>query len=61
MNMLNNIHAMVEVDQDKAQDMILELSKLMRYVLYEGEESLTTFANEVRFISSYVALMKIPS
>lgn len=58
MNMLNNIHAMVEVDQDKAQEMILELSKLMRYVLYEGEESLTTFANEVRFISSYVALMK---
>lgn len=58
MNMLNNIHAMVEVDRDKAQEMILELSKLMRYVLYEGEESLTTFANEVRFISSYVALMR---
>lgn len=58
MNMLNNIHAMVEVDQDKAQDMILELSKLMRYVLYEGDNSLTTFANEVRFISSYVALMR---
>lgn len=58
MNMLNNIHAMVEVDQDKAQDMILELSKLMRYVLYEGENSMTTFADEVRFISSYVALMR---
>lgn len=58
MNMLNNIHAMVEVDQERAQDMILELSKLMRYVLYEGDNSMTTFANEVKFISSYVALMR---
>lgn len=58
MNMLNNIHAMVEVDQGRAQDMILELSKLMRYVLYEGDNSMTTFANEVKFISSYVALMR---
>lgn len=58
MNMLNNIHATVEVDQQKAQDMILELSKLMRYVLYDGDEEMTTFAEEVRFISSYVALMR---
>lgn len=58
MNMLNNIHATVEVDQPKAQDMILELSKLMRYVLYDGENEMTTFAQEVRFISSYVALMR---
>lgn len=58
MNMLNNIHATVEVDQTKAQDMILELSKLMRYVLYDGENEMTTFADEARFISSYVALMR---
>lgn len=58
MNMLNNIHAAVEVDPVKAQDMILELSKLMRYVLYEGDNETTTFADEVRFISSYVALMR---
>lgn len=57
MNMLNNIHAMVEIDPLKAQDMILELSKLMRYVLYEGRNSRTTFANEVNFLSAYVALM----
>ena len=58
MNMLNNIHAAVEVDPVRAQDMILELSKLMRYVLYEGENETTTFADEVRFISSYLALMR---
>lgn len=58
MNMLNNIHSMVEVNAEEAQRMILELSKLMRYVLYEGEKSLTSFNDEVIFISSYVTLMR---
>lgn len=58
MNMLNNIHSMVEVDPDRAQEMILELSRLMRYVLYEGSNTTTTFANEVRFISNYIAIMR---
>ena len=59
MNMLNNIHAMVEVEPSKAQFMILELSKLMRYVLYEGDTQRTTLNDEIKFISSYVALMKM--
>ena len=58
MNMLNNIHAMIELDPVKAQDMTLELSKLMRYVLYEGDNAVTSFAGEVAFLDSYVALMK---
>ena len=58
MNVLNNIHEMTEENIKEAQDMILELSYLMRYVLYESENDMTTLAAEVRFISSYVALMK---
>lgn len=58
MNMLNNIHSMVEVNPELAQQMILDLSKLMRYVLYEGSNSYTTFENEVLFISKYVELMR---
>lgn len=58
MNMLNNIHSMVDVNPELAQQMILDLSKLMRYVLYEGSNSYTTFENEVQFISKYVELMR---
>lgn len=58
MNMLNNIHAMVEIDQNKAQEMILELSRLMRHILYEGEKTFTTFASEVNFLSAYISLMR---
>ena len=59
MNVLNNIHEMADEDVVKAQDMILELSQLMRYVLYESENGVTDMASESRFISSYVGLMKM--
>ncbi len=59
MNVLNNIHELADENIKEAQDMILELSYLMRYVLYESEKPITSLASETRFISSYVALMKM--
>ena len=38
--------------------MIMELSKLMRYVLYEGAKPRTTLSEEMRFIANYVELMR---
>ena len=58
MNSLNNIHSMIEIDSEKAQDMTLELSRLMRYVLYEGANPTAYFADEVAFILNYVSLMR---
>lgn len=58
MNMLNNIHGMVEMNPAKAQVMIMELSKLMRYVLYEGAKNRTYLYKETDFITSYVELMR---
>ena len=37
MNTLNNIHALVDIDPDKAKESIEEFSKMMRIVLYEGD------------------------
>ena len=58
MNMLNNIHGLMERDAAKAQEMILELSKLMRYVLYEGKEKTVTLASEIEFVRCYITLMR---
>ncbi len=58
MNMLNNIHGMVEMDPAKAQVMIMELSELMRYVLYEGAKQRIPLYKETDFIASYVELMR---
>ncbi len=44
MNVLNNIHEMAEEDIREAQNMIMELSHLMRYVLYESENEMTTLS-----------------
>lgn len=58
MNMLNNIHGMVEKNPARAQVMIMELANLMRYVLYEGAKPRTPLYKEIDFIASYVELMR---
>lgn len=59
MNSLNNIHGMVEIDPVKAQDMILELSGMMKYVLYESSSRKIPLSREIGFIANYVALMRV--
>lgn len=58
MNVLNNIHGLIEIDSQRAQDMVLELSKMMRYVLYECSSAQIYLHKEVAFINNYVLLMK---
>lgn len=59
MNTLNNIHALVDIDKEKAQKTILELSKIMRYILYEASISSVPLEKELHFLVSYIELMKI--
>jgi uncharacterized membrane protein YhaH (DUF805 family) len=59
MNTLNNIHALVDFDPAKAQETILELSKMMRFVLYEGNKQSVPLSRELDFIRHYVTLMKL--
>lgn len=59
LNTLNNIYALTAFDQDKAQDAIIELSKLLRHVLYDNQAAQVPLKDEVQFIHSYVKLMKM--
>jgi LytS/YehU family sensor histidine kinase len=59
MNTLNNIHALVDIDPAKAKATIVELSRMMRYVLYEGDKSLIPVLREIEFLHNYVRLMKL--
>ena len=59
MNTLNNIHALVDIDPEKAKDTILELSKMMRFVLYEGNKEGVPLSREFDFIRHYVTLMQL--
>ena len=57
MNTLNNIHALVDIDTEKAKGTLVELSKLMRYVLYEASHKTILLSREIQFLENYIALM----
>jgi LytS/YehU family sensor histidine kinase len=59
MNTLNNIHALVDIDPEKAKETILELSKMMRFVLYEGDKKKVPMGREFEFIRHYITLMQL--
>lgn len=59
MNTLNNIHVLVDVDQERAKQAIIELSGLMRHSLYNGHESLTALQKEIEFLRQYISLMQL--
>ena len=59
MNTLNTIHALVDIDPEKAKKSIVELSKLMRHILYDGDTNISPLSDEVQFLQNYIALMKM--
>lgn len=59
MNTLNNIHALIDINTERAKDAVIELSKIMRYVLYEANQAQVSLAREMQFIENYIALMRI--
>ena len=59
LNTLNNIYALTAFDQTKAQQAIMELSGMLRHVLYDNQQEFVKLQDEVTFIRSYVNLMKM--
>ena len=59
MNTLNNIHALVDIDPEQAKDSIVDMSRMMRYLLYESDKQYVTLDNAVIFLKKYLNLMKL--
>ena len=59
LNTLNNIYALIAFDSDKAQQAVQDLSKLLRYVLYDNQEMFVPLQKEIDFIKNYIELMRI--
>ncbi len=59
MNTLNNIHALIDINAEDAKNTIIELSTMMRYMLYDTAQGYTTVKKEIHFIESYIALMQL--
>lgn len=58
-NTLNNLYGLVGTDAKKAQELILKLSDMMRYSIYEGEKEDVSVKTEVEYLNNYIALHKM--
>ena len=59
LNTLNNIYALTAFDTSKAQEAIQELSKMLRHILYDYQQSTVPLQDEVEFLDNYIKLMRI--
>ena len=59
LNTLNNIYALTAINQERAQDAIQQLSKMLRHMLYDNQESSVALSDELQFLENYISLMKI--
>ena len=57
-NTLNSIYALTYINAESSREVLLKLSGMMRYLLYETQHESTTVAKELAFIRNYVEIMK---
>lgn len=55
-NMLNNLYGTIDSDPQKAKQLVLKLSDLMRYSIYEGEQERVAIQDEIDYIQAFIEL-----
>lgn len=58
-NTLNNIYSLARDKSDRAPESILQLSKILRYMLYEAGGSYIAIEQELKIIEDYISLEKL--
>jgi sensor histidine kinase YesM len=58
-NTLNNVYSQTQTTSPIGSKMIMELSDLLRYILYEGKKPLVPLKKELLMIQEYISLEKI--
>ncbi len=59
LNTLNNIYALIEFDPQKARQAVMDLSKLLRHLLYDNNQTYVPLRQEANFMKNYIDLMRI--
>ena len=58
-NTLNNIYSLARDKSDLAPEMILRLSKILRYMLYEAGGAYIAIEDELKIMGDYISLEKL--
>lgn len=58
-NTLNNLYALTLKKSDKAPEIVIKLSEMMRYMLYECNEKKVLLSKEIHYIRNYLDLERL--
>ena len=58
-NTLNNIYSLIQIDSNRAQQAVHDLSRMLRYVLYDSSQPTVPLRSEIEFLRDYIELMRI--
>lgn len=58
-NTLNNLYGLVVEKSEKAPEVVLKLSDMLRYTIYKGKEDLVRLTDEVNYLETYIELHRI--
>lgn len=58
-NTLNSLYALTLARSEQAPEMVLQLSALLRYTVYQGAQSQVRLAQEVQYLQHYLALQQL--
>jgi len=58
-NALNSLYALTLKKSDDAPNLVMQLSNLLRYTVYDGQKSQVSLAQELAYLQNYIALQKI--
>jgi hypothetical protein len=58
-NTLNNLYALTLVQSEKAPEVVLKLSGLLSYMLYECNDTFVLISKEIKLINDYIELERI--
>jgi LytS/YehU family sensor histidine kinase len=58
-NTLNSLYALTLKKSDKAPEIVIKLSEMMRYMLYECNEKYVPLHKEINYVKNYLELEKL--
>lgn len=58
-NVLNNLVSLARKKSDKMEPALIQLSNLLRYMLYEGNQGKISLTQELKYLNGYIDLQKL--
>jgi two-component system, LytTR family, sensor histidine kinase AlgZ len=58
-NTLNNLYGLIKTDPEQASALVLKLSDMMRYSIYETQQEVVALEKEVEYLYNYIELHRM--